>query len=172
MYISHWEQDDYRKTFSYMIVTITFMIMMSSLANNEYHYLSICELRVELRGQPLYRRTLYCIGVGDGGRRVTDNPRNPASCVPAGRGLVDEFHQRDPAVPTNPAQPCHLPAVPGLRLLEGRLPGEWCALLVRGAEVQGKISCNIYKNKCFLSLFLSPSAVNQNQALVDLWNVC
>lgn len=50
-----------------MIVTITFMIMMSSLANNEYHYLSICELRVELRGQPLYRRTLYCIGVGDGG---------------------------------------------------------------------------------------------------------
>lgn len=42
-----------------MIVTITFMIMMSSLANNEYHYLSICELRVELRGQPLYRRTLY-----------------------------------------------------------------------------------------------------------------
>lgn len=72
MYISHWEQDDYRKTFSYMIVTITFMIMMSSLANNEYHYLSICELRVELRGQPLYRRTLYCIGVGDGGRRVTD----------------------------------------------------------------------------------------------------
>lgn len=68
MYISHWEQDDYRKTFSYMIVTITFMIMMSSLANNEYHYLSICELRVELRGQPLYRRTLYCIGVGDGGR--------------------------------------------------------------------------------------------------------
>lgn len=62
-----------------MIVTITFMIMMSSLANNEYHYLSICELRVELRGQPLYRRTLYCIGVGDGGRRVTDNPKNHVS---------------------------------------------------------------------------------------------
>lgn len=155
-----------------MIVTITFMIMMSSLANNEYHYLSICEPRVELRGQPLYRRTLYCIGVGDGGQRVTDNPKNPASCVPAGRGLVDEFHQRDPAVPTNPAQPCHLPAVPGLCLLEGRLPGEWCALLVRGAEVQGKISCNIYKNKCFLSLFPSPSAVNQNQPPMDLWNVC
>jgi len=55
----------------------------------------------------------------------------------SGRRLVDEFLQGDPAVPTDPARPGHLSPVPALCLSERRLPGEQCALLAGGAEVQG-----------------------------------
>lgn len=44
--------------------------------------------------------------------------------LPVDRGLVDEFLQRNPAVSTDPPQPCHLYTVPALCFSEGRLPGK------------------------------------------------
>lgn len=54
------------------------------------------------------------------------------------RRLGDDFVQGDPALPTEPPQPRHWSAVPALCGSERRTPGERCALLVGGAEVQGK----------------------------------
>lgn len=53
---------------------------------------------------------------------------------------MDELLQRDPPVPADPPQSCHLSAVPALCLSEGRIPGKRPAVLAGGAEVQGERS--------------------------------
>lgn len=61
-----------------------------------------------------------------------------AHCSTAARRHGDDFVQGGPALPTEPPQPGHCSAVPALCGSEGRTPGERCALLVGGAEVQGE----------------------------------
>lgn len=96
-----------------------------------------------------------------------------AHCPTTARRLVDDFVQGDPALPTDPPQPCHQFAVPALCGSQRRVPRERCALLVGGAEVQGKrpkvvrcVSALVVHMLCLLSLTLKGRIHDK------FWGVC
>lgn len=91
-----------------------------------------------------------------------------AHCSTAARRLVDDFVQGDPALSTDPPQPRQQFAVPALCGSERRVPGERCALLVGGAEVQGKRPKVV---RCVSALVVS-HVVSAVSDIKGFWAVC